>query len=104
MDITDRISKMKKLENRFNRTEFKVLFAIAVSEIALSESAITQRTGLGMGAVKDGLSGLLYHDAVLNSGGLYSYNDNPDTWKTNLLLKRNLGEPFYGFPQKSKAA
>lgn len=92
MNITNRITAMMEMERKLNRTEFKVLFALSTSSIQADISKISEKTGLGIGAVKSGLKGLVYHCVVVKSGEKYSYNDNRDEWKTELLLKRNISK------------
>lgn len=90
MNIAPRIVTLRKLEPKFNRTEFKVLFALAAGAQPMTKEMLQATTGLGAGRVKDSLKDLMYHNVVIENGKQYDYNDAVDTWKVDLLNKRQL--------------
>ena len=87
---TARIQTLKNLQRFFNRTEFKAIFALAVSPKSLTQDDISERTGLGKRFTSDiGLHSLIKFNIIKADGSYYSYNDNHESWSPE-FLKRDL--------------
>jgi predicted transcriptional regulator len=93
MNATPRIVMLKKLEPKLNRTEFKVIFALSITETPLSKKEISTRTGLSEPRINEAIESLMMHNIVDELNGKYFYSDHTEKWKLDMLNSRQLGVP-----------
>ena len=100
MNIAPRIVTLRKLEPQFNRTEFKVLFALAAGAAPMTQKELCKATGLGIGRIDDSIRGLMMHNTISSTDGRYEYNDDFSSWYLDKLYQRNL---YAAEPPKTEA-
>ena len=89
MNITTRIKALKDNQSKFNRSEFKVMFALAASAKPLTLDGLSAQTGISVKQLDAAIYGLVKHNFITHRPNEFSYNDLTP-WDTAGLFNRVL--------------